>query len=143
MKRIFSILIALMLIFTAIPVIEAEASFMIPDDQFYIKFSAGSGEGGSVTEGPFSTESGTYLPSAEALGFSKEGYEFTGWNIGKAGSLYKTSGGKTVSAKAQWKEISSSGSSSSSSSSSSSTSSKSRYSVTYLRYRISFVGEGH
>ena len=138
MKRIFSIFLALMLVISAVPslLVEAEA-FMIPSDEFYIEYNAGKGaSGGSSIEGPFSVEDGATLKSAEALGFSKEGYEFTKWSIGKPGNVYKpSSGGKTVTATAQWEKISSStsssGSSSSSSSSSSSTASKERYCVTY------------
>lgn len=138
MKRIFSIFLALMLVISAVPFlnVEAEAMGMISSDEFYIKYSAGEGKGGSSTEGPFSVKDGATLKSAEALGFSKEGYEFKKWSIGKPGDVYKPSeGGKTVTATAKWEKISSStsssGSSSSSSSSSSSTASKERYCVTY------------
>ena len=114
MKRIFSIFIALMLLITAVPFIgvEAEALSMESTGEFYICYNPGGANGSSVTEGPFSVTTGAVLKSPSELGFTRNGYTFSKWSIGAAGSVYRPSrGGLTVNANAQWSEIGSEGSS--------------------------------
>lgn len=143
MKRIFSLLLAFMLVVTAISFggIEAKADFMKePKTVYYVTFTPGSnGKGSSTTLGPYDVGTSMTLPDASSLGITakEDGYVFSGWSLGSAGSTYTNNGSGSigndeqyyVTASAQWTK---SGSSSSSSSSSSSTSSSTKkYTVTY------------
>ncbi len=151
MKRIFSILVALILVITAIPFL-GEESFALglteTKTQYYVEFDPGSGDGRSFIDGPYELGESITLPSVEGCGFEREGYYCVGWAIsGKnyaEGASYTNKGsGSTykdqyiVTAKAQWAKDGSASSSSSSKddddddSSSSTSSSKIIIEVTY------------
>ena len=132
MKRIFSIFLALVLVITAVPFLGVEAKALGLDEEgtYTITYKPGSGAKGSSKKDTFEPGEEAVLRSADDLGFSKEGYYFTGWQIGNkkysAGSSFNSNGGDHT-ATAQWKKE---GSSSSSSSSSTGTT-KETYTVTY------------
>ena len=131
MKRVLSLLIALLLFITAVPVVEAQALDLNEKGTlYYVEFNAGSGNGATQIYGGYNVGESTFLPSAAALGYSKEGYYCSGWSIsGKTyseGSSYTNKGSGSaykdqylVTATAIWTKEGSSSSSSSSDSSSS------------------------
>ena len=133
MKRIFSIFLALVLVITAVPFLGVEAKALGLDEKgtYSITYKPGTGAKGTAQTDTFEPGEKAVLRSAEDLGFSKEGYYFTGWKIdGKtysAGSSFKGGDKEKYPATAQWKKE---GSSSSSSSSSTGTT-KETYTVTY------------
>lgn len=146
MKRIFSILLAVLLVITAVPFVGIEANALGLDEEgtiCRITFSAGDGTGKSRTFNYDVGETIT-LPYASEFGFKKvvnEGkenevkYYCTGWNIGKQGASYKVDktnktdneGQYLLTATALWAKEGTS----SSESSSSSSSSNEKYTVTY------------
>ena len=139
MKRIFSIFLAFVLAFTAVPFFGVEAEAMQLDEvktKYYVEFDSGSGSGATQIYGPYDIGESTFLPSASALGYEKEGYYCSGWKIGgktySEGSSYTNKGSGSsykdqylVTATAIWtKEGTSSSSSSSGNSASGSNSSE-------------------
>ena len=132
MKRVLSLFIALLLFVTAVPVVEAQALDLNEKGTlYYVEFNAGSGNGATQIYGGYNVGESTFLPSAAALGYSKEGHYCSGWSIsGKTyseGSSYTNKGSGSaykdqylVTATAIWTKEGSSSSSSSSSDSSSS-----------------------
>ena len=153
MKRIFSILIALVLLITAVPFTAEEAFAMgLNEDKtkYYIQYDPGSGNG-SVTraEGPYDLNTAITLPTAAGCGFTYEGYYCSGWSIsGKTyseGAAYTNTGSGSiyqnqylVTATAQWTKVGTSAPSSSSSSSSSSGSSSTSSSTTEIIVNVSY-----
>ncbi len=147
MKRFITLLLALVLVATFAPVVSIEAEALMKEEGtlFDITYAPGGASGRSQTSGYYSIGESVTLPSASAMGFSKEGYEFAGWSIsgrtygagdsftGKASGSLGSDGQYHYTATAKWdKEGSSSSSSGSSSGSSSSSSSKAeRIRVTY------------
>lgn len=93
-KRIFSVLMALALAFTAVPLfgVEAEASLggLVPTGtQFSIIYDNGDGGVGSAyTDGPYSIESGATLRTASECGFTHGTKMFDCWAI--AGRYYES-----------------------------------------------------
>ena len=105
MKRIFSILLAFIIVFTFVPFagIETEAMMRPEKSVFYIKDTPGTGGSGSTyTDGPYDVGSSVVLKYASELGFTKEGYYCTGWSLGSQGSTYTNNGSGTIGADSQY-----------------------------------------
>ena len=82
-KRIFTLLVALVIAFTSAPLFGVEAvALHYVESMYTINFLAGSGIGGSETAGPYAIETSVRLPSAVACGFTKNNATFEGWEIG-------------------------------------------------------------
>ncbi|MBQ2899086.1 MAG: hypothetical protein IJE28_05040, partial [Oscillospiraceae bacterium] len=95
MKRIFSLLLALILIATAAPLFEVETEAILNPvgSLYYVTYSPGTGEGMTIkNQGPYKVGESITLPTAASFGFKKEGYYCTGWSIGKEGGTYTHKG---------------------------------------------------
>lgn len=128
-KRIFALLIAVVMVVAMVPAADAFAlpSWEVDHSKYNLVFSAGAGNGGSDTWTYLLNEAAD-LPDAGTLSFVYSGYYFTGWKIN--GKIYQSgarynfnksdasdNGSRyVVSAVAQWQKNGTSSSSTSSSS---------------------------